>query len=238
MLLNLIEYEREHNGHEPIGNGVRDVGFSSSVVQGGEHIGSCEHVYDLDGEDQSQKFDGFQIVGKEGGHGHEEGLGQDDSCVRFEGRKSHSDCCFVLTFIYRAEGASNIFCLIHGVVQNEGGVHGPVRRNIEGLHRLSRKGSEDSCQNEGQGVVYNEKLYNGGHCAKEGNKDGVNAVEDYIVLHADHCQHCAQKNAYHNGNESHPKCIRNGNRHVGKGGWEDFKIDHDSASLFLAGCVF
>ena len=70
-----VEEEGEEDGYGPVGYGVGDVGFGSSVVESREDVGFGEHVDDFDGEYQGEEFDGLQVVGEEGRHGYDEGLG-------------------------------------------------------------------------------------------------------------------------------------------------------------------
>ena len=104
-----VEEEGEEYGQSPVGDGVRDVRFHASIVEGGEDIRFGEHVYDFDCEDKGEEFDGFQIVCKEGGKRHDERLGKDDSCESAERGHAHGDGRFILAVVYRAEGAADIF---------------------------------------------------------------------------------------------------------------------------------
>lgn len=79
-----VEEEGEEYGQSPVGDGVRDVRFHATVVEGGEDIRFGEHVYDFDCEDKGEEFDGFQIVCEEGGKRHDERLGKDDPCESAE----------------------------------------------------------------------------------------------------------------------------------------------------------
>ena len=47
-----VEEEGEEDGYGPVGYGVGDVGFGSSVVESREDVGFGEHVDDFDGEYQ------------------------------------------------------------------------------------------------------------------------------------------------------------------------------------------
>lgn len=88
---------------------------------------------DFNGEYQGEEFDGLQVVGEEGRHGYDEGLGEDDAGEGAEWGHAHGDGCFVLPVVDGAERSSEVFRLVDGVVKDECGVNGPVGLTSKGF---------------------------------------------------------------------------------------------------------
>ena len=222
-----VEEEGEEDGYGPVGYGVGDVGFGSSVVESREDVGFGEHVDDFNGEYQGEEFDGLQVVGEEGRHGYDEGLGEDDAGEGAEWGHAHGDGCFVLPVVDGAERSSEVFRLVDGVVKDECGVNGPVGADVEEFHGVAQDRREEGREEVGQRVVDDEKLHDARYASEEGNENGEETVhDDVLAADADECNHGAQKDAEEKADECHEEGIRDGFGDEEEGGRYDSKVYH------------
>lgn len=103
---------------------------------------------------------------------------------------------------------------------------------------MSREGGNHRCQQEGQGVVYDEELHDAGHAPEEGNEDGENAVHEASGVLPNHGDDGAEEDAEEKTDEGHEKSIGDGLGDEEEGSRKYGKINHQQALLSCLALYF